>query len=173
MLWSAIAYTYQGSYEDALATYGSRHGRFASSGMPRLQVWRILVTWGTMLAHLGALATSPAAPRHRKAALERIKQLEREGLEWPRPFAWAGRATLAHLSGRDAERDRALGAAIAHAQGMGYTPFALLFEHAGAAVRHDERGQRRHEEALSALGFASVAGFARAFSPGLSPREGP
>lgn len=167
-LWTSIAHTYIGDYDAALGHYALRHGRYASSGMPRLQVWRILMTWGTMLAHLGAHALQPGEKRHRQAALERVKQIESEGVDWPRAFAWMGRAALAHTAGKLQERDRAFKAAIVQAEHMGYHPFAAVFERAYASCTGDEAARLQAEAKLTSFGIGNPAAWQRAFAPGLT-----
>ncbi len=166
-LWTSIALTYVGDYDAALAQHAARHGRYASSGMPRLQLWRILMTWGTMLGHLGAHALHSGEKRHRLAALERVKQIESEGVDWPRAFAWMGRGALAHTAGKFQERDRAFKAAIVQAEHMGYHPFAALFERAHALCSGDEAARAQADAKLKSFGIANPAAWQRAFAPGL------
>jgi serine/threonine protein kinase len=165
-LWTAISHTYLGDYDAALAHYASRQGRYASSGMPRLQVWRILMTWGTMLAHLGALGLHPGEKRHRQAAMERVKHIESEGVDWPRAFAWMGRASLAHAAGKPQERDRAFKAAIVQAEHMGYHPFAAVFERAHALCTGDESARAQADAKLKSFGITNTSAWQRAFAPG-------
>jgi len=170
MLWTSISHTYLGDYAAALEHYMARHGRYTASGIPRLQVWRVLATWGTMLAHLGALSRAPDDRRHGAAALERIKQIEGEGLVWPLCFASLGRAVLAHLGNQIEARNSMLKQAAHQAEKMGYHPFAALYLGCSARLRGDAAEAEQQKQRLIALGIANPDGWQRAFAPGLVPQ---
>lgn len=165
-LWTAISHTYVGDYSAALHHYEARHGRYAASGMPRLQVWRVLQIWGTMLAHLGALSAEPRDRARRVAVMERIKQIEAEGLSWPLCFASLGRASLLHLQGHTAESQAALKTAAAQADQMGYHPFAATYRLCSARLTGDEAAQHEQIVRLNQLGVKNAMGWLRAWAPG-------
>ncbi len=165
MIWTALAHQCAGDPQAALAHYELRAERYGSSGMPRLSTWRLLHQWGTMLAHLGALADGYERERHARAAEERIKQIERERIDWPLAFASAGRAALFHVAGEVLERDRALARAIVQAETLGYAPFAALFARSAALFAHDEEALARHEAALNGLGVRNPARWQRVWAP--------
>jgi eukaryotic-like serine/threonine-protein kinase len=167
MIWTALAHQYAGAPSAALAHYQLRAERYGSSGMPRLSTWRLLHQWGTMLAHLGALADGYERERHARAAEERIKQIERERIDWPLAFAWAGRAALHHAAGDALERDRALARAIVQAEMLGYAPFAALFARSAARFAQDHEALARHEAALTRLGVRAPEKWQRVWAPGL------
>jgi hypothetical protein len=168
MIWTALAHQCAGDPRAALAHYELRAERYGSSGMPRLSTWRLLHQWGSMLAHLGAMGDGYERERHARAAEERIKQIERERIEWPLAFASAGRAALHHLAGDTLERDRALARAIVQAETLGYAPFAALFARSAALFANDEEALARHEAALTGLGVRNPATWQRVWAPGLS-----
>jgi hypothetical protein len=167
MIWTALAHQGAGDPRAALAHYELRAERYASSGMPRLSTWRLLHHWGTLLAHLGALADGYERERHARAAEERIRQLERERIDWPLAFASAGRAALHHAAGEPLQRDRALARAIVQAETLGYAPFAALFARSAALFAHDEEALARREAALIELGVRNPANWQRVWAPGL------
>ncbi len=169
MLWTSISHTYLGNYAAALEHYAARHGRYAASGIPRLQVWRVLATWGTMLAHLGALSRAPDDRRHASAALDRIKQIEGEDLVWPLCFASLGRAVLAHLSSDVEARNSLLMQAAKQAEKMNYQPFAALYLACLATLRGDSEQTQHQRQRLIDLGVANPDGWQRAWAPGLVP----
>ncbi len=170
MLWTSISHTYLGNYGAALEHYARRHGKYASSGMPRLQVWRVLSTWGNLQAHLGALSLDPSDRRNRVAAFERIKQIENEGLLWPLCFASLGRASLAHVTGQKRDRDHMLQQAASQAEQMGYHPYAALYRRCAASLRDDDAMVAQETERLTQLGVRNATGWQRAWAPGLVPR---
>ncbi len=170
MLWGSIAHTYMGDYATALGHYAARHGRYAASGMPRLQVWRVLYTWGTLLAQLGELSQKPDDRRGRAAALEKIKEIEAEALIWPLCFASAGRATLAHFEGHDDTRESMLRQAVQQADALGYHAFAAVYRLTASELRGDAEDARAQTGRLAELGIANARGWQRAWTPGLGPR---
>jgi hypothetical protein len=175
-IWTAVAHCNRGDYTAALAHYALRQPRYVTSGLPRLQVWRLLLHWGALLAHLGALAADPHGPSattQRTAAHSRIKRIEREGVAWPLAFAAAGSATLAHLQGDAELRDARLAEAVRKADKLGYTPFALLFRRSAALFAGDDAARAASDAGLRALGVASPAAWQRTWAPGLIPDVGP
>jgi eukaryotic-like serine/threonine-protein kinase len=167
MIWTALAHQCNDDARAALAHYELRAERYGSSGMPRLSLWRLLHQWGTMLAHLGALGDGLERERNARAAEERIKQIERERIDWPLAFASAGRAALHHAAGEVLERDRALARAIVQAETLGYAPFAALYARSAALFARDEEALARHEAALNGLGVRNPASWQRVWAPGL------
>ncbi|HEY6880416.1 MAG TPA: hypothetical protein VI299_20470, partial [Polyangiales bacterium] len=167
MIWTALAHQYTGDPRAALAHYELQAERYGSSGMPRLSTWRLLHQWGSMLAHVGALAQGYERERNTRAAEERIKQIERERIDWPLAFASAGRAALHHAAGDVLERDRALARAIVQAETLGYAPFAALYARSAAYFARDEEALARHETALRGLGIRNPQRWQRVWAPGL------
>jgi serine/threonine protein kinase len=165
MIWSALCLLYDGDPGAALAHYAARADRYAVSGLPRLTTWRLLHEWGMLLAHLSALEHGLDRERNTRAAEERIKQLERERIEWPLAFASMGRAALHHLSGEREARDRQLARAIHQAEALGYQPFVALFSRSAALFAGDEQAVRRHESLLRSLGITSPARWQRTWAP--------
>jgi eukaryotic-like serine/threonine-protein kinase len=165
LIWTALSHQYAGDPEAALAHYADKDARYALSGMPRLSTWRVLHQWGAMLAHLAALEQGHERERHARAAEERIKQIERERIEWPLAFASAGRAALHHVAGELAARDRQLARAIHLAEALGYRPFVLLFARSAALFARDAAAMERHEAGLRELGVVSASGWQRTWAP--------
>jgi hypothetical protein len=165
LIWTALCHQYAGDPAAALAHYAERDERYQQSGMQRLSTWRLLHHWGAMLAHLSALEHGIERERHARAAEERIKQIERERIEWPLTFASMGRAALHHVAGELALRDRALARAIHQAEALGYPPFALLFARSAALLAGDQETALRHEAGLRELGVSSALGWQRTWAP--------
>ena len=165
LIWTACSHQYTGDPAAALAHYADNSERYELSGMSRLSTWRLLHQWGMLLAHLGAIEHGIECERHAEHAEERIRQIERERIEWPLAFASMGRAALHHESGNIAQRDYQLGRAIHQAEALGYRPFAALFERSAALLAGDQAAVLRHEQSLRSLGIASPSGWQRTWAP--------
>jgi eukaryotic-like serine/threonine-protein kinase len=165
MIWTALTYQYEGQPAAALAHYAARADRYAVSGMPRLSIWRVLQQWGALLAHLGAVDLGLDRERHMRAAEVRIKQMERERIEWPTPFVSMGSAALLHVRGDRSGRDRALLRATRQAEALGYRPFVALFARSAALLAGDGNAVQQHEQTLAALGVASPVCWQRTWAP--------
>ena len=169
LIWSALTHQYQGHSAQALARYQEAKERYALSGMMRLSTWRLLHQWGSMLAHLAALAEGGDRRVHARAAQQRIRTIERERIAWPLPFAAMGRASLHHMAGEHAPRDRQLLRAIRESEALGYLPFTLLFSRSAALFRQDAEAVARYESELVSLGIAAPRRWQHTWAPGLTP----
>lgn len=165
LIWTALSHQYAGDPAAALAHYADRAERYEQSGMPRLSTWRLLHQWGSMLAHLSAVENGIERDRHTRAAEERIKQIERERIEWPLSFAAIGRAALYQVAGDFVARDHAIARAIHQAEALGYRPFALLYARSAALLAGDTVAVQRHEAGLRELGVVSASGWQRTWAP--------
>jgi eukaryotic-like serine/threonine-protein kinase len=169
LIWSALTDAYRGDPISALRRYAAAADRYAVSGVPRLTTWRLLHHWGVLLAHTSALSVGDDPALHLRAAQQRIRAIEREGIAWALPFAAVGRAALHQLAGEIELRDRMLARAHDESAALGYRPFSLLFARSAALYAGDQDAVARCEAELRALGIANPLRWQRTWAPCLAP----